>query len=66
MNEAKRYDYVDDIDYGTDVAISDFPQTLEEVERELRQAELEMDDPSKWCSSEEVRAEVKQLFPCAS
>lgn len=39
MNEAKRYDYVDDIDYGTDVAISDFPQTLEEVECELRQAE---------------------------
>jgi hypothetical protein len=50
--------------YDTDVTDEDYsfkgkdfgyPQTLEELEVELQQAEQERNDASKWCSSEECR-----------
>ena len=43
----------------------DVPHTIEEVEHELMMAEAERTDPSKWCTSEEMWAEVKKAFPWA-
>lgn len=42
------------------------PRTILELKAELEEAENEMDDPDKWCSSEEVWADIRQTFPWAN
>ena len=54
-------DLVDDTDYelcGHDFGL---PHTISELKAELEEAEREMDDPDKWCTSEQMWAEIKQI-----
>ena len=39
------------------------PHTIPELKLELEEAEREMDDPDKWCTSEQMWAYIKQEFP---
>ena len=41
------------------------PHTIPELKLELEEAEREMDDPDKWCTSEQMWADVKREFPWA-
>jgi hypothetical protein len=54
---------VTDEDYSFKGKDFGYPQTLEELEVELQQAEQERNDASKWCSSEEFWNEIKKEFP---
>ena len=59
-------DNADNMDYelrGHDFGL---PRTILELKAELEEAENEMDDPDKWCSSEEVWADIRQTFPWAN
>ena len=59
-------DIADDTDYelrGHDFGL---PHTILELKAELEEAESEMDDPDKWCSSEQVWADIRQTFPWAN
>ena len=53
---------------GTDPNVHDFgmPHTINELKAELEDADREMDDPDKWCTSEQVWAEIRQAFPWAN
>ena len=42
------------------------PHTIIELKAELKEADLEMDDPDKWCTSEQMWAEIRQAFPWAN
>ena len=42
------------------------PRTILELKAELENAENEMNDPDKWCSSEEVWADIRRTFPWAN
>ena len=56
----------ENIDY--DFGNHDFglPHTLEEVKAELKEAEAEWDDPTQWCTSNDMWAQIKQTFPWAN
>ena len=43
-----------------------FPHTIKELEQDLLEAEEERNDSSKWCSSEEMWADIKKTFPWAN
>lgn len=56
----------DDIDYNFGFHDFGLPRTLEDVRAELREAEAAWDDPTQWCTSEEMWAEIKKTFPWAN
>jgi hypothetical protein len=56
----------DEIDYSFGNKDLGFPRTLEEVQKEIDEAEALWDDPNQWCASEELWADVKQQFPWAN
>lgn len=59
-------DTADDTDYDFRGYDFGMPRTLEELEADLEQAEREMGDPDKWCTSEQMWADIKQTFPWAN
>ena len=44
----------------------DLPHTIIELKAELEEADCEMDDPNKWCTSEQMWVEIRQAFPWAN
>ena len=44
----------------------DLPHTIIELKAELKEADCEMDAPDKWCTFEQMWAEIRQAFPWAT
>ena len=59
-------DGVDDTDYELQNHNFGMPCTLQELKAELEEAEREMEDPDKWCTSEQMWANIRQSFPWAN
>lgn len=59
-------DNADDADYELRGHDFGMPHTILELKAELEEAESEMDDPDKWCSSEQVWADIRQTSPWAN
>ena len=59
-------DLVDETNYELNGYDFGMPHTIPELKSELEDAEREMDDPDKWCTSEQMWADIKQKFPWAN
>ena len=57
---------VDNTDYELHGHDFGMPHTIIELKAELEEADREMDDPDKWCTSEQMWAEIRQAFPWAN
>ncbi len=55
------HDELDDLDWSRIPILG--PKTIEEAIARIEQAEAEMDDPTKWVTSEQMWAELHQKFP---
>ena len=55
------HDWIDDIDWDRLPILG--PKTSEEAIARIEQAEKDLDDPTKWVTSEQMWAEVHQKFP---
>ena len=59
--EEKRYPQIDDLDWDRLPILG--PKTLEEAIARIEQAEKDLDDPTKWVTSEQMWAELHKKFP---
>ncbi|MBQ9204055.1 MAG: hypothetical protein IJ155_07435 [Prevotella sp.] len=55
------HDWIDDIDWDRLPILG--PKTSEEAIARIEQAEKDLDDPTKWVTSEQMWAELHQKFP---
>ena len=55
------HDELDDLDWSRIPILG--PKTIEEAIARIEKAEAEMDDPTKWVTSEQMWAELHQKFP---
>ena len=56
------HDWIDDLDW--DRFPSYGPSTIEEAFERIEKAENDLNDPSKWVSSEEMHKFLSEKFPC--
>ena len=55
------HDWIDDLDWDRLPILG--PKTEEEAIARIERAEAELDDPTKWVTSEQMWAELHQKFP---
>ena len=55
------HDWIDDLDWDRLPILG--PKTLEEAIARIEQAEKDLDDPTKWVTSEQMWAELHKKFP---
>ena len=55
------HDWIDDLDWDRLPILG--PKTPEEAIARIEEAEKDLDDPSKWVTSEQMWAELHQKFP---